>query len=130
MKTITITAQMITAATAIALSNKLDITTINAKGAERTGSEQAKQLKRMLKKDGLSYVEEVKVPTLAKDKITTRKGKVTNATLIRGLIASNPKSNLDELVVLLRESAIDVPNNKLRSALQYNLKRVERAEAA
>jgi len=53
-----------------------------------------------------------------------RKGKVSNASLIRALITKHPLACLEELIGLLRNSTIDVPENALRSALKYNLPKV------
>jgi len=70
MTKIIVTAKDITSKTAIDLSYKLGISTLSSRdGVRRDGAGQAKQLKRLVAKQELSYTEEVK----AKAK-TTAKG--------------------------------------------------------
>ena len=97
MKTIIVTAQEVNAQNAKELSEKLGIVTVNAKGNERTDSEQSKFLKTKLnaaekKGEALSYTEG-RIPQPGKNKkagvgeIVKRKGKVTKSQQVRDILA-------------------------------------------
>ena len=99
MTKIIVTAKDITSKTAVDLSYKLGISTLRAKdGARRTPSEQAKQLKRLVAKQELSYTEEVKAKakTTAKGEriiqMDQRQGKETKSSKVRAMILAHDKT--------------------------------------
>jgi hypothetical protein len=97
--TVTVTADIINAANAIELSSKLEIPTVNTKGNERTGSEQAKYLKGKLKNNPMTFETTEKSKNALNGGMDQRQGKMTKTSRARQMILeNNGELNKSEMV--------------------------------